>query len=306
MAAGTRTASSLARLLPRLVCPACRSGSLSEVAEDALSCDRCGRRFPVLNGAPVLFHPDNPLGERLREAASRPGGVKHAVGGEYHWKEYRVAELLPPAAGAEEILLVGCGDGGERPFLESRGFRVSGFDVRPSPGTDFLADAHELPLQDGSYDVVLSMQVLEHLKAPWTAVHEVARVLRPGGWFVGSVAFLKPYHGSYFHISHLGMTQLLEDAGLEIDHLSGAQSLTYTMYGGTLPLLNRRLSRAVYGRMDRVLGGARARLWSLSRRVSASRPTDRFHAAVPLSFREFDRLRYAPAVVFRARKPVEV
>jgi SAM-dependent methyltransferase len=44
-----------------------------------------------------------------------------------------------------------------------------------------------LDLEDGSFDVVVAGELLEHLRDPQRLVREVRRVLRPGGTFVGSV-----------------------------------------------------------------------------------------------------------------------
>ena len=50
------------------------------------------------------------------------------------------------------------------------------------------ADVEEgLPFDDGSFDVVVAGELLEHLADPAAAVASVRRVLRPGGRFVGSV-----------------------------------------------------------------------------------------------------------------------
>lgn len=43
------------------------------------------------------------------------------------------------------------------------------------------ADALELPFDDGSFDVVRSERVFQHLADPYAAAREIARVLRPGG-----------------------------------------------------------------------------------------------------------------------------
>jgi SAM-dependent methyltransferase len=223
-------------------------------------------------------------------------------GGLYHWDTYRMAEMLPPFEPGAEALLLGCGDGGERNELHRRGVRSLAFDIRPTPGADFLADAHGMPLPDATFDLVLSMQVLEHLHSPWVAAEEIARVLRPGGWFVGSVAFLKPYHHSYFHMSHQGVRQLLGAAGLRVDRLEAAQSITYSLYGGYIPFLSRPVKRALLGAVDRMIAGARARAWAWTRRADPDEPTDRYDEGLPMSFRQLDELRRAPAVVFRARK----
>lgn len=49
--------------------------------------------------------------------------------------------------------------------------------------TEFrLGDVMELPFDDASVDVVHAHQVLQHLTDPVGALHEMARVCRPGGW----------------------------------------------------------------------------------------------------------------------------
>lgn len=45
-------------------------------------------------------------------------------------------------------------------------------------------DGERLPFADGSFDVVVMSEVIEHLLRPELAVWEVSRVLRPGGAFV--------------------------------------------------------------------------------------------------------------------------
>lgn len=203
-----------------------------------------------------------------------------------------------------EVLLAGCGDTGGRPHLQRLGFQTLAFDIKRTRGTDFLADAHCLPIQDDSFDLVLSMQVLEHLHSPWIGVREVARVLRPGGWFIGSVAFLKPYHGgSYYHMTHKGVMHLLGSYGLEVDRIEGAQSVTYALYGMRIPLRTRSIKRLVYGGFDALVDSLRARFWSLRTKMDPDRATDRFATeGLSMSFKTFDKLRAAPAVVVRAHK----
>jgi SAM-dependent methyltransferase len=45
------------------------------------------------------------------------------------------------------------------------------------------ADGAALPFADQSFDAVVSLQVLEHVKHPRRVVEEIARVLKPGGKF---------------------------------------------------------------------------------------------------------------------------
>ena len=294
-----------ATLLTKLRCPECMLGRIASRSGDALQCISCDQGFPVIWGVPFLFSKIS-LEEHVRQDRQGPmdngrwTGKGSKSGGAYHWKEYGVKEIIPPAAQFKQVLLLGCGDAGESHFLQDLGYETAAFDIKRSSGTDFLADAHRIPLQDASFDLVLSMQVLEHLRSPWLAIREIARVLKPGGCFVGSVAFLKPYHGSYFHMTYQGVTRLLRSQGLEVDKIRGAQSLMYSFYGNLLPLGNRLISRTVYGFADRLLRNLRAQLWSLRTGIDSDQQVDRFDADLQISFREFDRLRFAPAVVFRA------
>lgn len=53
------------------------------------------------------------------------------------------------------------------------------------PGVEFRqATVPPLPFGDGSFDCVISFQVIEHIERDAEFVHEIHRVLRPGGRFV--------------------------------------------------------------------------------------------------------------------------
>jgi SAM-dependent methyltransferase len=50
-----------------------------------------------------------------------------------------------------------------------------------------IDDAAALPFPNESFDVVVALEVLEHVIAPLSAADEVKRVLRPGGTFIVTV-----------------------------------------------------------------------------------------------------------------------
>jgi len=64
--------------------------------------------------------------------------------------------------------------------------------------------------------------VLEHLPNVEKAFSEVARVLRPGGNFVGYVAFMECFHeSSYYHLSFKALEHLSEENGMMLESISG-------------------------------------------------------------------------------------
>jgi SAM-dependent methyltransferase len=71
--------------------------------------------------------------------------------------------------------------------------RVITTDIRPVPGTDFLSDCEAaLPLGHNCFDVVLLLNVLEHIYHFQRLVAEIGRVLKPGGTVYLYAPFL--YH----------------------------------------------------------------------------------------------------------------
>lgn len=296
-------------ILDVLRCPDCAAELVASEDFETVVCQHCSSQYPCRETVPFLFRTDDlqqylELDERHRKKEKRARRGRR--GGSYHWDEYSIETLLPAADGlSKRVLLLGCGDAGERARLEARGYETVGFDIVRSAGVDFLADAHNIPVQTNSFDIVLSMQVLEHVHSPWIVAQEIARALRPGGWFVGSVAFLKPYHRSYFHISHLGMISLLAQVGLVVEEVYAAQSAWYSILGSQLPLGPRHISRQIYGALERLVTSLRVKTWAWTRRLDPDKPSDRFQAGIPMSFRQYEKLRIAPAVVFRARRPLE-
>lgn len=84
-----------------------------------------------------------------------------------------LAQELPSS---RRTLSVGCGDGTELQFLP--GDTVVGIDINPVNKRSNVdtGDMHDLPYQDGEYDLVYARDVLEHAVAPVAAMAEMSRV----------------------------------------------------------------------------------------------------------------------------------
>lgn len=133
---------------------------------------------------------------------------------------------------AESILEVGCGDGSILRHLadaQPRAERLVGVDVKdPSlhvsadllnkPKFEWItAPGHELPFEDGSFDLVVIAHVLHHLEPHRidATLAEMLRVLRPGGMFLIYEMFRDGQSDS--QISHVRYHHWIA----EIDRLTG-------------------------------------------------------------------------------------
>lgn len=79
--------------------------------------------------------------------------------------------------------------------------------------------ALDLPISDLSVDTVFSSQVLEHVTEPWRMVTEMARILKPDGYFILTAPHIWGLHEvphDYYRFTPHGLQFLVERAGLEM------------------------------------------------------------------------------------------
>lgn len=108
-------------------------------------------------------------------------------------------------------------------------------DIQPEKEVDVVADAHRLPFIDGAFDLVVMIAVLQYCKNPTAVVHELSRVLAPGGRVYVDAPFMQPYcrdTKDRFRFSHDGLLGLFEDAFVVEScriSISGPSALAYAL-----------------------------------------------------------------------------
>jgi SAM-dependent methyltransferase len=106
-------------------------------------------------------------------------------------------------------LVLDCGAGKRSVYYPN----VVNFEIVAYDTTDVRGVGEVLPFVDASFDAVISIAVLEHVKDPFACAAEIARVLKPGGELICCVPFLQPYHGyphHYYNMTHQGLRNLFE------------------------------------------------------------------------------------------------
>ena len=107
-------------------------------------------------------------------------------------------------------LVLDCGAGLRDTYFSN----VINFEIVDYDTTDVLGVGEQLPFKDNSFDAVISIAVLEHVRNPFECANEISRVLKPGGELYCCVPFLQPLHGypnHYFNATHQGIRRLFED-----------------------------------------------------------------------------------------------
>jgi SAM-dependent methyltransferase len=120
------------------------------------------------------------------------------------------AALEPRRRDGRRVLDVGCGTGTMLSHLERYG-EVSGVEA-DEQAVEFCrgrgitavqqADPPPLPFEDGRFDLVTALDVLEHVEEDERLLAEMRRVLRPGGVALVTVPAFRALWGSQDVISH--------------------------------------------------------------------------------------------------------
>jgi SAM-dependent methyltransferase len=142
-------------------------------------CSACG----FVSGVPGV---ELPSAERYRDYYR--GTAPSAPEGRYEeWLEHAERQL-----GVGRLLEVGAGSGAFVRVARRRGWRVDATEVsetavaalRSSGAEVFVGELAAARYLDAVFDLVVSLEVIEHVPAPGRDLTEVGRILRPGGLFL--------------------------------------------------------------------------------------------------------------------------
>jgi SAM-dependent methyltransferase len=86
-------------------------------------------------------------------------------------------------------------------------------------------------IESGSFDVIISVDVFEHIREPWLAAPEIVRLLRPGGFTYHSTLFSWRYHPcpvDYWRYTPAALSFLFKDldvVGADFDTVERRRNL---------------------------------------------------------------------------------
>ncbi|RYG38965.1 MAG: class I SAM-dependent methyltransferase [Burkholderiales bacterium] len=130
---------------------------------------------------------------QAEQAWQKKASLRSVYGGLYAALKSRI-----PADG--KILEIGAGSGHSRDFFS--GMDITRLDILPGPWVDMVADAHDIPVPDESFDAIVMLDVLHHLADLPKFFAEVCRILRPGGRCVMIDPGITPISGAFYRAFH--------------------------------------------------------------------------------------------------------
>jgi SAM-dependent methyltransferase/uncharacterized protein YbaR (Trm112 family) len=205
----------LDRLLSELVCPRCRA-NLEQADETffctSKNCNHSSKQgFQVIDGCPILVDYERSI--LLEEEVLNTSGASLIVREESSWRDLLKSLFLTPPLDSSNnisllmsqlvseytrptVLIIGggkIGRGLQDLYIDSE-VQVIAFDVYNSSLTQFIADAHSIPLVDESVNAVIIQYVLEHVLDPSQVVSEIYRVLKKRGFVYAETPFMQQIH----------------------------------------------------------------------------------------------------------------
>jgi 2-polyprenyl-6-hydroxyphenyl methylase/3-demethylubiquinone-9 3-methyltransferase len=128
-----------------------------------------------------------------------------------------IESLLGSMGRDKSIFELGCGNGANAAYLKSKGYAIVGVD--PSESGIVIAQENfpecrlelgstddDLVSRYGQFDLILSLEVVEHVYSPKRYVEVISSLLKPGG----SAIISTPYH-SYLKNLALALTGRMDD-----------------------------------------------------------------------------------------------
>lgn len=135
------------------------------------------------------------------------------------------------------VLDVGSGVKPYFPFFEPYASEFVSVDIE-NPAADLEGAVEDLPVPDGSFEIVICNQVLEHCADPAQAVRELRRVVAPRGRVLASTHGVQVYHPApddLWRWTHAGLERLFAQNG-------DWRSVTVTPSSGTTACVGMLIS----------------------------------------------------------------
>jgi SAM-dependent methyltransferase len=204
-------------LLSLIICPQCKSNKWMK-DEKHWVCDGCGQDYIVIDGKPVFSPIPNEIEVSEKRERGRDLGTPWRKAN-WRFLEQHVADLEPEA----KILDIGSGRGDFTQVLTGRHFLS--VEIYPYPEVDVVCDLTKaVPFQANSFDVILLMNVCEHVYQPNKLIAVAQNLLTKGGKIVITIPFMLKIHQAPFDFgryTHFALEKMADENNLILEKMEG-------------------------------------------------------------------------------------
>ena len=111
------------------------------------------------------------------------------------------------------VLFVGAGGALEEFIRQKFQFNLVTIDIDDKRKPDFVMSISDLNFKENAFDLVLMLEVLEHVEQPFNASSEILRVLKPGGILLLSTPFTFGIHDApydFWRFTKYGLMKIFD------------------------------------------------------------------------------------------------
>lgn len=141
----------------------------------------------------------------------------------FYWKEF-IVEINNTLTSGTVVFDAGAGDGHWEKNLKTD-IKYISMDLGVGDAKvdyshlDIKGDLRKIPMEDKSVDVIICIQVLEHLPEPWKVLQEFQRILKPDGVIFASCPQGEPQHQvpyDFFRYTIFGLESIFSTHGFKV------------------------------------------------------------------------------------------
>ena len=194
-----------------ITCPSCNS-ELTRSGSKYLCClGSCQLSFPIVKHIPVFINEKESVFDikdfeemgdttfdstryKLKNLAKKYlPSISANIKSRKNYKDF--AKILLQNKTKPRVLIIGGGiTGSGMQSLLNSNIDLIETDVSYGPRTQIIADAHNLPFKDNSFDGLIVQAVLEHVVDPYKVTEEIHRVLKDDGLVYAETPFMQQVH----------------------------------------------------------------------------------------------------------------
>lgn len=144
----------------------------------------------------------------------------------------QIVEFLP-AQHFESVLDYGAGNSPYQAYVSCDRYAKADITQNAAGDIDLLIHpGKRLDVAEASFDLILLLDVLEHVPYPLFVLEEMRRLIKPGGTLIVSIPFIYREHetpNDYCRYTRFGAERLIEDNGGRIARMEKVGNAYYTL-----------------------------------------------------------------------------